>query len=87
MRVTIRNQTTGQMVSSEFNYLIQREGGAPTITVSAAMGTIGTAGYIGFGSGTIVLYWTSIAADASSYSLGIQNTSAANIHYVTVQFF
>lgn len=87
LRVTVRNQTTGQMVSSEFNYLIQREGGAPTITQSAAMGTIGTAGYIGFGSGTIVLYWTSIAADASSYSLGIQNTSATNIHYVTAQFF
>ncbi|WP_454642676.1 right-handed parallel beta-helix repeat-containing protein [Bradyrhizobium liaoningense] len=84
LRVTARNQSTGAMYSAEFNYLIQREGGAPTITPSAALGTIGTSGYISFGSGTLQLGWSSIAADVSTYALSVQNTSGA-IHYVTAQ--
>lgn len=85
LRVTARNQSTGAMAVAEFNYLIQREGGAPTVTPSAAFGTIGAAGTIGFGSGTLQLSWTGIAADASSYSLRVQNTSTTAIHYVTAQ--
>jgi len=86
LRVTARNQSTGTMYSAEFNYLIQREGGAPTITPSPAFGTIGTSGYIGFGSGTLQLGWTGIAADVSTYALSVQNTSGAT-HYVTAQLF
>lgn len=85
LRVTARNQSTGSMHSAEFNYLIQRESGAPTITPSAAFGSIGTAGYVAFGSGTLQLSWASIAADVSTYTLRIQNTSATAIHYVTAQ--
>jgi hypothetical protein len=85
LRVTARNQNTGTMYSVEFNYLIQREGGTPTITPSAALGTIGTAGYIAFGSGTLQLSWIGIAADVSTYTLRIQNTSATATHFVTAQ--
>ncbi len=86
LRVTARNQNTGVMASAEFNYLIQREGGAPTITPSAAFGTIGTAGTIAFGSGTLRLSWTGIAADVSTYTLSVQNTSTAT-QYVTAQLY
>lgn len=87
LRVSTRNQSTGAISVAEFTYLIQREGGAPTITQSAAMGTIGTAGVIAFGSGTVRLSWTGIAADASAYTLSIQNTSASDVHFVTVQVY
>ncbi|MBR1221586.1 right-handed parallel beta-helix repeat-containing protein [Bradyrhizobium sp. U87765 SZCCT0131] len=85
LRVTARNQSTGVMYVTEFNYLIQHESGTPTVMPSAAFGTIGSAGYIAFGSGTLQLSWTGIAADASSYSLRIQNTSSTAIHFVTAQ--
>lgn len=85
LRVTARNQNTGTMAVAEFNYLIQRESGLPTVTPSAAFGTLGAAGYIAFGSGTLQLSWTGIAADASTYSLRIQNSSPTAIHYITAQ--
>ncbi len=87
LRVTARNQSTGTMYVTEFNYLIQRESGTPTVTPSAAIGTIGATGYMAFGSGTLQLSWTGVAADASTYSLSIQNTSTTAIHYVTAQLY
>ena len=85
IRITARNQATGADSSVEFNYLIQREGGGASLTQSAAMGTIGTAGVIAFGSGTVRLSWTAVATDASTYSLSIQNTSTTDAHTVMVQ--
>jgi hypothetical protein len=87
LRVTARNESNGAMSSAEFNYLIHREGTTPSLTQSAAFGAIGTAGYLAFGSGTLRLSWTSIASDASTYTLSVQNTSAVDTHDVSVQIY
>lgn len=87
VRITSRNQTNGSMNVAEFSFLIQREGGAPTIVSSQPVGEIGSSGYINFGSGAINLSWQNIASDASSYELRISNTSPTNTHRVGVQVY
>ena len=85
IRLTVRDSTAGNVYTASFIILIDREGTTPTMTASAVIGQIGTAGYIAWGSGTISLSWTSIAADGSSYVLNVHNTSATNTQHVRIQ--
>ena len=76
--VTARDQANGNKYAVAFNYMVGREGSGASITNSAKIGEIGTAGTIAFGSGTLQLSWISVATDGGTYLLHVVNTSGTD---------
>lgn len=80
LAVQIRNTSSGADYLARFNILVQREGGAATITASAAYGEIGGAGAITVaGAGTVCdLVFGNIATDGSTFDITLTNNLGAN---------